>query len=708
MSAPEGTTATPREPGSTQPGPSASRSVSLGHRTDAPYRLKPAAYPRHTLEAWFRGSRAVRGVSLALVLLTLTAYGNTLANGFVGEDHGTKVETVESSGPETILTSPGERATAAVGPVVRISFALDHAVAGLRPWFFHLTNLVYHLITSFVVFVVIARLLRSERLGAVAAILFCVHPVQTGAASCVAGRPEILSTMFALIAFDMFLRRRSGGRWWTLVITTAAYVLAVLSKSATVVLPAVFFLHDLTVACRNRPERRAVRTVRLLAMGLVTTIRERGRFHLAFLGFAASLVVILSLLHGPIRGGVVGQGEDLLTRVASELNVLASLILLVVWPARLVPASTYASAGGLQDLWQVSTLGVLVAVPALLTWALTRLRTRPQLGFGVLWFLTLFFASSPLLVPHAIRAEHDLYLPFVGVVLVLAVGFRGLERQAGPTVAASILILVTAMLAGRTILRNRDYRSAATYWAAAVAAAPEDPGPHVNLARTLVGSGDLEGAIGEMRQVTAIDPRDGKAHFELGTLLEKAGEWKEAERAFLNAVEANGALRRAWLELAVVERRLHRPRDSVDVLERASSRWPNDLRILTDLAESHRANGRSDLAKAVLVRLAAAHPSRSEPFLGLGRIALDGQDYENARKWLAKARELAPEQPRPRLLLGECLIRLGRNREAIGVYARYLEKWPDAANRYRIRGTLLRLRREVAGDEWRKERGGGG
>lgn len=707
MSAPEGTTATSRKLGSTKPRPSGSRSVSLGRRTHAPHRFRPAPCPRHTPEARFRGSRVVRAVSFGLVFLTLTAYGNTLANGFVGEDHRTVGIAVGSSGPEMVPTSTGKQA-AAGGPVVGFSFALDHAVAGRRPWFFHLTGLVYHLITSFVVFLVISRLMQSERLGAVAAILFCVHPVQTGAASYVSGRPELLSTLFALIAFDMFLRRRSGGRWWTLLIASAAYVLAVLSKSAAVVLPAMFFVHDTAVACRRWPERRTVRTARLLAMGLVSTIRRRGPFHLAFLGFAASLLVIPSLIHGPLRGAFVDHGEDLLTRVAAELNVVADLIGLVVWPARLAPASIYAGAGGLRDAWHVGTFGVLFAVSALLIWALTRLRTRPQLGFGVLWFLTLLFASSPLLAPGAIRAEHDLYLPMVGVVLIFAVGFRGLERQAGPTVAASILILITAILAGRTILRNREYRSDATYWAAAVAAAPDHPSTHVSLSRTLVDSGDLEGAIGEMRQAIAIHPGDGKAHFELGALLEKAGEWKEAERAFLDAVEADAALRQAWLELALVQRRLHRPRDSVAVLERAASRWPNDLTILTNLAESHRASGRPDLAIEVLARLAAVHPRAPEPFLALGRIALESQDYANARKWLATARDLAPERPRPRLLLGECLTRMGRNREAIGEYDRYLQKWPDAADRYRVRGTLLRLRRELAGSENGKERESGG
>lgn len=700
MTAPE----SPARPALTDDPPgsasSGARTTRFGHRAHAPHRVRPSTYlsahPRGRPNTWFRGPRAVRAVAAGLVLLTLMAYGNTLANGFVGDDRRIVTAAAGWRGLEDLAAILGGKAIAADSPVALISLSLDHAVAGLRPWFFHLTSLIYHLLTSFLVFLVISRLARSERLGAVAAVLFCVHPVQSGAASCVSGRPELLSAMFSLLALDAFLRRRSGGPWWTVLVATAAYALAVLAKSAALVLPAGFVLHDLIVECRQRPGRPRAGAVRWLAASLLSTLRSRGRLHLVFLGTAAALLSLGWLVHGSFPTGAPSHGEGMSSRVATELSALGRMVGLVLWPARLAPACTYTGVAGPEGAWHADTLGALLVLPALLFWALTRLRSHPEIAFGVLWFLLLLLASSPLVSPYAFRAEHDLYLPMVGVGLVLAMGFRALERNAGPTVAASALILVTAVLAGRTILRNREYRSATTYWSAAVRAAPDHPEAHLNLARTLAESGDLGGAIEAMKPVIAITSGDARAHLELGMLFARAARWKEAEGALLRAVKRDGALRSARLELARVLDRMDRPRDALAVLEQAASRWPDDMTILSSLAESLRANGRIDSAKEVLARLVAANPRDARPLHDLGRIAFEGADYEAARRWLMRARDLAPDRPTVPLLLGECLVRMGREQDAIDVYECYLKRWPKAANRYRIAGTLLRLRRRLA------------
>jgi len=179
-------------------------------------------------------------------------------------------------------------------------------------------------------------------------------------------------------------------------------------------------------------------------------------------------------------------------------------------------------------------------------------------------------------------------------------------------------------------------------------------------------------------------------------LFARAARWKEAEGALLRAVKRDGALRSARLELARVLDRMDRPRDALAVLEQAASRWPDDMTILSSLAESLRANGRIDSAKEVLARLVAANPRDAGPLHDLGRIAFEGADYEAARRWLMRARDLAPDRPTVPLLLGECLVRMGREQDAIDVYECYLNRWPKAANRYRIAGTLLRLRRRLA------------
>jgi hypothetical protein len=84
-------------------------------------------------------------------------------------------------------------------PITWLSFALDHAVWGLRPAGYHLTNVLLHAVNAALVSVLAADLLRRAtgwpdpicRLGAAVSALFGgLHPLRVEAVSWVTGRRD--------------------------------------------------------------------------------------------------------------------------------------------------------------------------------------------------------------------------------------------------------------------------------------------------------------------------------------------------------------------------------------------------------------------------------------------------------------------------------------------------------------------------------------
>src|SRR5262249_26575908 len=100
---------------------------------------------------------------LVVVLLLAVAIGggyyNALSNGFVFDDYLLVVEHAAiprvASDPLLALSPP----VVGYRPLRTLSYDLDYWIGGLQSCFFHLINLVYHLVTSCLVFFLSLRLI---------------------------------------------------------------------------------------------------------------------------------------------------------------------------------------------------------------------------------------------------------------------------------------------------------------------------------------------------------------------------------------------------------------------------------------------------------------------------------------------------------------------------------------------------------------------
>lgn len=157
-----------------------------------------------------------------------------------------------------VNTSPGGKISLHSRPVVMLSFAANYAISGLRPWPFHLTNLVIHIFAGLLLFGIVRRTLRLESmarfaetatpLGLVVAIVWTLHPLQTQAVTYVVQRYESLMGMFYLGAMYAFIRAvdtpAQATGWFTACVASCA--LAMGCKEVAVSCPLMILLYDRT------------------------------------------------------------------------------------------------------------------------------------------------------------------------------------------------------------------------------------------------------------------------------------------------------------------------------------------------------------------------------------------------------------------------------------------------------------------------------
>ena len=129
-------------------------------------------------------------------------------------------------------------------PITRASLAIQRAIWGIEPRAFHLFNAV----EAGLVFVAIYQLLRSRQFGIaplaarLAALWLAVHPAMSECVYPAASGRESLTPM-VFIAFSVWAYLREAWRWYA--VSMVCFVLALLSKEQSAVLPGIFVVGDL-------------------------------------------------------------------------------------------------------------------------------------------------------------------------------------------------------------------------------------------------------------------------------------------------------------------------------------------------------------------------------------------------------------------------------------------------------------------------------
>jgi hypothetical protein len=240
---------------------------------------------------------------LAVAVVTALVFSRSLGHAFVEWDD-----------PRLIIHNPAFRgfgwpqlrwmmSSTLLGhyvPVTWLSFALDYSLWGLRPFGFHLTNVVLHALTAGLVSVLTTRLLARATAwpaatctfgGVAAALLWGLHPLRVEAVSWVTGRRDVLSAFFLCLALGAWLRAidREGPprrRWLSAAV--AVYAVALGAKSIVMMAPLAM------VALDAYPLRRLPLDVRRWHVPPVRTVwLEKAPFAaLAVLAAAATAIAV--------------------------------------------------------------------------------------------------------------------------------------------------------------------------------------------------------------------------------------------------------------------------------------------------------------------------------------------------------------------------------------------------------------------------------
>lgn len=193
------------------------------------------------LERFFYSDKPKRKYAFGLVVFSLLLYLNTLPGNYNMDDElVTRDHRLTSKGivaiPE-IITSPYYSDDMGYQydyrPLVLITFAIEHSIAGDNPHVSHFINVVLYALLCWLVFIWLSRMLTgySLALAFIAAILFAAFPAHTEVVASIKNRDELLGFILAVLAARTALRTdgKSGVFW--LLCVPLLFTAAMLGKT---------------------------------------------------------------------------------------------------------------------------------------------------------------------------------------------------------------------------------------------------------------------------------------------------------------------------------------------------------------------------------------------------------------------------------------------------------------------------------------------
>ena len=616
-------------------------------------------------------------ICLALTLITLAVFYQVHSFKFVNLDDPVYVS--ENPNIQAGITFKAVKwAFTAAGytyfwhPLTWLSHILDWQLYGNNAGGHHITNLIFHIANTLLLFIVLRQMTNAIWQSAFVAALFALHPLHVESVAWVYERKDVLSTFFWFLTMWAYVRYVRRPKIVNYLLMTVFLALGLMSKPMLVTLPFVLLLLDYWPLERLPAKRslsyRLIEKIPLFAMVL-----------------ASCIITFINQK----RIGAMSPIENLslFVRLANASISYMQYIIKMIWPSRL--AVFYPHPGENVSLLYAIISAVLLLVVTI--FVLRFAKKHQYLVTGWFWYLgTLVPVIGFIQVGEQAMADRYSYITLTGLFIIIAWGLPELlgNWRHRKVVLWMLSLIVLFALTVCTYLQTRYWKNTVTLGRHALAVTENNYKVHFFMADMFLKQGRFEEAIWHNTEALRIKPDYADAINKLGVALQTAGRIDEAIGYYRRALDvdpcfapANANLGFALVTKGKFAEAVRHFRIALETVDTSG--------IHNELGYALLNLGQFQEAAAEYRKVLSAIPNDPAVFNKLGYALAHAGKFDEAISLYNKALQIEPDRVETHFNLGVALAGGGEFAEAIKEYEKVLLIQPQNALVHNDLGVIL-------------------
>ena len=564
-----------------------------------------------------------------LFLIIFLNYANSLFSPFQYDDHPVFV-----NNPQVKNNTFFQLSDIRYRHFFYSTFALNYYWNGLNPFGYHLFNLLLHFLTTILVFLIsfitIEKGLLWSRKNALriafsTSLLFALNPVHTETVSYISGRSSGLAAFFYFSSLLLFIAgsiKHSKTLFTTpalLLLSLAAWIMAIGSKEISITLPAIIILYEF---CFMRTGKWVNLRFRIIY------------YYLPLPLFAA----VFLMKYSP-------QSLSFIKLWLTKIDFIYALIQLKVITyapkIHFLPINLSFDYDFSNSFYQ-SKLSFAFAFFILVFFCVKKIFHQKSaiLSFSFLWYLITISPTNSILPRAELFNERNLYLPSFGLSFFFAVLIYYLlisnRKQTVRFLYIIGLLIILALNSALLIKRNNVYKTEISLWEDTLKKSHGNIRALGILGDAYLAKGDKEKALKTFNQLIAIYPYNYHAHNTLGKIYAEAGYLERAKNEFKSAISSKPDQPEAYINLGSYY---------------ASKGLFFEAKI--------------EYEKAQKTTIETINPVF---YLNKSKIDIELNQLDDAEREIKKYLKLSPYSTDARFLLGEIYSRMGKLELAVEEY----------------------------------------
>ena len=459
---------------------------------------------------------------LVLAVIIFSLYGKSLSFDYTYYDDDVlildKQDYLTFSNIKNIVSSTvfGKGKDKFCRPILNLTFLCEKYLYGIKPFGYHLTNVIIHLFALFSIFLFLT-LRYDKNKTLILCLLFACHPALVQSVVWISGRNDSLLTLFVVLSCYFLVKSLDRNKYHFFFLHLFCFTLSLFTKETAIVVP-VFYCFFLWFKKQNIKKVCSYIIIWTLIILLYLLYRH---FVLSYQVYSLSF-------------------KELFVNFFVSLPALTKYIANIFFPVKLSIFPTM-----LEVNYLLSIASVLIIVLFFLRFRNCNLKI---VLFGFCWFL-LFLLPTFLMLNNQFY-DHRIYLPLVGILILVS---EFLKEYINIKKIFYCCFVVFIFFSCISLFYEQKFQNKEHFWVNALISSPESDIANAVVAGMFLERGMYKEAEQKYLKALSLHPRS-KHYVNLAVLYLKTGRIDEGEQALLKSLELSNDNPVAYYNLALIYR----------------------------------------------------------------------------------------------------------------------------------------------------------